>query len=177
MMSQQIATFGGGCFWCIDAAFRRVRGVTQVASGYAGGHTDNPTYEQICTGRSGHAEVVQLTFDPQQVDFSVLLEMFFALHDPTQLNRQGNDIGTQYRSVVFYHSEEQQTLTQRYIDALAPTMGAPIVTEVSGKTHFYPAEQYHQDYYTNNPNQGYCSVMIAPKLAAFAEKFATYLDE
>ncbi|MCG7561977.1 MULTISPECIES: peptide-methionine (S)-S-oxide reductase MsrA [Pseudoalteromonas] len=176
MMNQCIATFGGGCFWCIDAAFRRVKGVTHVASGYAGGHTDDPSYEQICTGQSGHAEVVQISFDPQQIDFSALLAMFFALHDPTQLNRQGNDIGTQYRSVVFYHSEEQRALTQHHIEQLTPTLNAPIVTEVTAHTHFYPAEQYHQDYYTNNPNQGYCSVMIAPKLAAFAEKFAEHLN-
>ncbi|KAF7788696.1 peptide-methionine (S)-S-oxide reductase [Pseudoalteromonas rubra] len=176
MMNQCITTFGGGCFWCIDAAFRSVKGVTHVASGYAGGHTDNPSYEQICTGQSGHAEVVQISFDPQQIDFSTLLAMFFALHDPTQLNRQGNDIGTQYRSVVFYHSEEQRALTQHYIEQLTPSLSAPIVTEVTAHTHFYPAEQYHQDYYTNNPNQGYCSVMIAPKLAAFADKFAEHLD-
>lgn len=175
MANLQTATFGGGCFWCIDAAFRRVSGVEAVTSGYAGGHTDQPTYQMICRGDSGHAEVVQLQFDPDKVSFIALLEMFFTLHDPTQLNRQGNDIGTQYRSVVFYHNEQQQQQTQDYIAQLQLQLHEKIVTEISPAPIFYPAEQYHQDYFTENPNQGYCSVMIAPKVAKFESRFAAKL--
>ncbi|NUZ10746.1 peptide-methionine (S)-S-oxide reductase MsrA [Pseudoalteromonas sp. McH1-7] len=175
MANLQTATFGGGCFWCIDAAFRRVSGVEAVTSGYAGGHTDQPTYQMICRGDSGHAEVVQLQFNPDKVSFITLLEMFFTLHDPTQLNRQGNDIGTQYRSVVFYHNEQQQQQTQDYIAQLQPQLPEKIVTEISPAPIFYPAEQYHQDYFTENPNQGYCSVMIAPKVAKFESRFAAKL--
>ncbi|GEK09403.1 peptide-methionine (S)-S-oxide reductase MsrA [Pseudoalteromonas peptidolytica] len=175
MANLQTATFGGGCFWCIDAAFRRVSGVEAVTSGYAGGHTDQPTYQMICRGDSGHAEVVQLQFNPDKVSFITLLEMFFTLHDPTQLNRQGNDIGTQYRSVVFYHNEQQQQQTQDYIAQLQPQLPEKIVTEISPAPSFYPAEQYHQDYFTENPNQGYCSVMIAPKVAKFESRFAAKL--
>lgn len=175
MANLQTATFGGGCFWCIDAAFRRVSGVEAVTSGYAGGHTDQPTYQMICRGDSGHAEVVQLQFNPDKVSFITLLEMFFTLHDPTQLNRQGNDIGTQYRSVVFYHNEQQQQQTQDYIAQLQPQLPEKIVTEINPAPIFYPAEQYHQDYFTENPNQGYCSVMIAPKVAKFESRFAAKL--
>lgn len=171
----QIATFGGGCFWCIDAAFRRVKGVLNVSSGYAGGEIENPSYQQICTGLTGHAEVVQLDFDSSIVSYNTLLEMFFTLHDATQLNRQGNDVGTQYRSVIYYHDEEQKAESQAMIDALQKQIREPIVTELSPLTNFYPAEQYHQDYYNENPNQGYCSILIAPKLAKFEQYYADKL--
>lgn len=171
----QIATFGGGCFWCIDAAFRRVKGVLNVSSGYAGGEIENPSYQQICTGLTGHAEVVQLDFDSSIVSYSTLLEMFFTLHDATQLNRQGNDVGTQYRSVIYYHDEKQKAESQAMIDALQKQIREPIVTELSPLTNFYPAEQYHQDYYNENPNQGYCSILIAPKLAKFEQYYADKL--
>ena len=171
----QIATFGGGCFWCIDAAFRRVKGVLNVSSGYAGGEIENPSYQQICTGLTGHAEVVQLDFDSSIVSYNTLLEMFFTLHDATQLNRQGNDVGTQYRSVIYYHNEQQKAESQAMIDALQKQIREPIVTELSPLTNFYPAEQYHQDYYNENPNQGYCSFLIAPKLAKFEQYYAAKL--
>jgi len=171
----QIATFGGGCFWCIDAAFRRVKGVLNVSSGYAGGEIENPSYQQICTGLTGHAEVVQLDFDSSIVSYNTLLEMFFTLHDATQLNRQGNDVGTQYRSVIYYHDEKQKVESQAMIDALQKQIREPIVTELSPLTNFYPAEQYHQDYYNENPNQGYCSILIAPKLAKFEQYYADKL--
>tara|TARA_B100000586_G_C20056585_1_gene404385 strand:+ start:604 stop:1137 length:534 start_codon:yes stop_codon:yes gene_type:complete len=171
----QIATFGGGCFWCIDAAFRRVKGVLNVNSGYAGGEIENPSYQQICTGLTGHAEVVQLDFDSSIVSYNTLLEMFFTLHDATQLNRQGNDVGTQYRSVIYYHDEKQKAESQAMIDALQKQIREPIVTELSPLTNFYPAEQYHQDYYNENPNQGYCSILIAPKLAKFEQYYADKL--
>ncbi|TMP47654.1 MULTISPECIES: peptide-methionine (S)-S-oxide reductase MsrA [unclassified Pseudoalteromonas] len=171
----QIATFGGGCFWCIDAAFRRVKGVLNVSSGYAGGEIENPSYQQICTGLTGHAEVVQLDFDSSIVSYNTLLEMFFTLHDATQLNRQGNDVGTQYRSVIYYHDEMQKAESQAMIDALQKQIREPIVTELSPLTNFYPAEQYHQDYYNENPNQGYCSILIAPKLAKFEQYYADKL--
>ncbi|WP_063703182.1 peptide-methionine (S)-S-oxide reductase MsrA [Pseudoalteromonas gelatinilytica] len=171
----QIATFGGGCFWCIDAAFRRVKGVLNVSSGYAGGEIENPSYQQICTGLTGHAEVVQLDFDSSIVSYNTLLEMFFTLHDATQLNRQGNDVGTQYRSVIYYHDEKQKAESQAMIDGLQKQIREPIVTELSPLTNFYPAEQYHQDYYNENPNQGYCSILIAPKLAKFEQYYADKL--
>ncbi|WP_209327174.1 peptide-methionine (S)-S-oxide reductase MsrA [Pseudoalteromonas sp. PA2MD11] len=171
----QIATFGGGCFWCIDAAFRRVKGVLNVSSGYAGGEIENPSYQQICTGLTGHAEVVQLDFDSSIVSYNTLLEMFFTLHDATQLNRQGNDVGTQYRSVIYYHNEQQKAESQAMIDALQKQIREPIVTELSPLTNFYPAEQYHQDYYNENPNQGYCSILIAPKLTKFEQYYAAKL--
>ena len=171
----QIATFGGGCFWCIDAAFRRVKGVLNVSSGYAGGEIENPSYQQICTGLTGHAEVVQLDFDSSIVSYNTLLEMFFTLHDATQLKRQGNDVGTQYRSVIYYHDEKQKAESQAMIDALQKQIREPIVTELSPLTNFYPAEQYHQDYYNENPNQGYCSILIAPKLAKFEQYYADKL--
>ncbi|WP_335990374.1 peptide-methionine (S)-S-oxide reductase MsrA [Pseudoalteromonas sp. CH_XMU1449-3] len=171
----QIATFGGGCFWCIDAAFRRVKGVLNVSSGYAGGEIENPSYQQICTGLTGHAEVVQLDFDSSIVSYNTLLEMFFTLHDATQLNRQGNDVGTQYRSVIYYHDEKQKAESEAMIAALQKQIREPIVTELSPLTNFYPAEQYHQDYYNENPNQGYCSILIAPKLAKFEQYYADKL--
>ncbi|EAW29263.1 protein-methionine-S-oxide reductase (Peptide Met(O) reductase) [Alteromonadales bacterium TW-7] len=173
----QVATFGGGCFWCIDAAFRRVNGVSDVSSGYTGGNTDNPTYKSVCSGKTGHAEVVKVEFDSTIVSFETLLAMFFTLHDATQLNRQGNDIGTQYRSVVYYHNDEQLALTNTMIEQLQTHVSEPIVTEVSSVTTYYPAEHYHQDYYNENPQQGYCSMLIAPKLHKFETVFKEFLAE
>ncbi|MBQ4838336.1 peptide-methionine (S)-S-oxide reductase MsrA [Pseudoalteromonas luteoviolacea] len=175
MSKLHLATFGGGCFWCIDAAFRKVKGVTAVTSGYSGGDTLNPTYKEICSGTTRHAEVVQLEFDAELIAFETLLEMFFTLHDPTQLNRQGNDIGTQYRSVIFYHTDEQQALAKAHICAIQAHYEASIVTELSAAEIFYDAEQYHQNYFDENPNQGYCSIMIAPKVAKFEQRFSDYL--
>ncbi|WP_063374458.1 peptide-methionine (S)-S-oxide reductase MsrA [Pseudoalteromonas luteoviolacea] len=175
MSKMQLATFGGGCFWCIDAAFRKVKGIDKVVSGYSGGETLDPTYKEICTGMSGHAEVVQLEFDPNVVSYNTLLAMFFALHDPTQLNRQGNDVGTQYRSVIFYHSDEQMAQAKQVISEIKERFQDPVVTELSAIGAFYDAEQYHQDYFNENPNQGYCSIMIAPKVAKFEQNFADYL--
>ncbi len=171
------ATFGGGCFWCIDAAFRELSGVTDVTSGYMGGHTDNPNYQAICTGETGHAEVIQITYDENQLPFSTLLDVFFTLHDPTQLNRQGNDVGTQYRSVVFYHSNQQKLDTEIAIRNLAGHFQDPIVTELAPVTTFYPAEYYHQDYYSNNTNQPYCSYLITPKMVRFRERFKALIDQ
>ncbi|MDP2486827.1 peptide-methionine (S)-S-oxide reductase MsrA [Pseudoalteromonas marina] len=173
----QVATFGGGCFWCIDAAFRRVNGVSDVSSGYTGGNTDNPTYKSVCNGTTGHAEVVKVEFDSTIVSFETLLAMFFTLHDATQLNRQGNDIGTQYRSVVYYHNDEQLALTNTMIEQLQTHVSEPIVTEVSPVTTYYPAEHHHQDYYNENPQQGYCSMLIAPKLHKFETVFKEFLAE
>ena len=170
------ATFAGGCFWCIDAAFRRVNGVHKVESGYMGGQTDDPTYKDICTGMTGHAEVVQLSFDVDVISYSQLLDMFFTLHDPTQLNRQGNDVGTQYRSAVFYHDDAQAELTEQAIKQLQPHLAEKIVTAVTPAVTFYSAEQYHQDYFNENPNQGYCSVVVAPKVAKFSQKYAHLLN-
>lgn len=175
-MSQiELATFGAGCFWCIESAFNQLRGVHQALSGYMGGQIQDPSYRQICTGTTGHAEVVQLQFDPEQVSFEQLLSIFWFLHDPTQLNRQGNDIGTQYRSAVFYHSERQQLQAQASLKAVQPLFDAPIVTEITAASRFYPAETYHQGYYLQNPGQPYCQYLITPKLAKFRQSFADLL--
>ncbi|NOU52712.1 peptide-methionine (S)-S-oxide reductase MsrA [Pseudoalteromonas sp. JBTF-M23] len=176
MTNVQKATFGGGCFWCIDAAFRQVNGVIEVRSGYCGGHTEQPTYQQICQGDTGHAEVVEIQFDPQIISYAQLLKMFFALHDPTQLNRQGNDVGTQYRSVIFYHDELQHRQANDEVALQQSYHSDKIVTEVAAVTTFYSAESYHQDYYSNNPNQGYCSILIAPKLEKFKQLFSELLN-
>ncbi|MFQ5400956.1 MAG: peptide-methionine (S)-S-oxide reductase MsrA [Anaerolineae bacterium] len=170
----QIATIGGGCFWCLEAVYLELQGVSKVVSGYAGGHVPNPTYRQICTGRTGHAEVVQVTYDPNQVSFRDILEVFFTVHDPTTLNRQGADVGTQYRSVILYHNEEQRQIAEGMIAELntAGVWSDPIVTEVTPLDIFYPAEDYHQDYYRQNSAQPYCQVVISPKLAKFRIKFA-----
>ena len=173
----QLATFGGGCFWCLEAVFEQVNGVESVVSGYSGGDIPSPSYEQVCSGRTGHAEVVQLRFDPTVVSFRELLEVFFCIHDPTQLNRQGNDVGTQYRSAIFYHCEEQEKLAQQYkarLDA-SGAFPAPIVTEIAPLTVFYEAEDYHQNYYRENPSQGYCRLVIAPKMEKFERVFAEKL--
>ncbi|HVS35005.1 MAG TPA: peptide-methionine (S)-S-oxide reductase MsrA [Gemmataceae bacterium] len=174
---REIATLAGGCFWCVEAVFDRLRGVEKVESGYAGGATPNPTYEQVCTGATGHAEVIQLTFDPNVISFREILDVFFVVHDPTTLNRQGADAGTQYRSAVFYHSPEQKETAERRIAELNAegVWGAPIVTEVAPFTTFYPAEDYHQSFYQRNPNQGYCRVAIPPKLAKLRKQFAAKL--
>lgn len=175
----QLATFGSGCFWCTEAFFLKVNGVESVASGYAGGKVKNPTYREVCTGSTGHAEVIQLTYDPKKVSFDELLEVFWNTHDPTTLNRQGADEGTQYRSVVFYHNEEQKKLAEEYKKQLETShvYKSPIVTEISPYTVFYKAEGYHQDYYALNPNQGYCQYVIRPKVEKFKKQFAAKLKK
>jgi len=170
-MTTEIATLGGGCFWCTEAVYQELKGVTQIVSGYAGGSVVNPTYEQICTGTTGHAEVVQLTFDPAQVTYRKILEVFFTIHDPTTLNRQGNDVGTQYRSVVFYHTQEQHDTAKQVIAEMASVWDAPLVTELSPVPLFYRAEDYHQNYFRQHPNQGYCACVIATKVAKFRKMF------
>jgi peptide-methionine (S)-S-oxide reductase len=164
--NREFATFGLGCFWCSEVIFQRLDGVQSVVSGYEGGKTDSPTYKEVCSGESGHAEVVRIEYDPARIGFSDLLDVFWKIHDPTQLNRQGADVGTQYRSVVFYHSEEQKAAAEaaRKAQDASGNFKKPIVTEISPSTKFYPAEDYHQDYYDNNPRQPYCVFNIAPKL-------------
>jgi peptide-methionine (S)-S-oxide reductase len=176
-MTIETATLGGGCFWCLDAAFRGVKGVESVVSGYAGGATERPSYQQICTGKTGHAEVVQLSYDKDRIDFETILDVFFSLHDPTTLNRQGADVGTQYRSVIFYHTEAQRQAAERAIAKLREEgpWSDPIVTQVEAAPVFYPAEPYHQDYYRRNPMQGYCQVVISPKLAKLRSRHAALL--
>ena len=173
MTNEQTAVFGGGCFWCIEAVFNRLTGVKSAISGYMGGHVDKPTYRQVCNGDTGHVEVVQVTFDPGEIRYRDLLEVFFAVHDPTTLNRQGNDEGEQYRSVIFYTSDEQERGAEETIAALnaAKAFPEPIVTSVEPAATFYPAEDYHQLYYDNNATQPYCQVVIAPKLRKFEKKF------
>ncbi len=173
----EVATLGGGCFWCLEPLFNELRGVESAVSGYAGGSVENPSYEAVCSGRTGHAEVVQVTFDPSVTSFKDLLTVFFTYHDPTTLNRQGNDVGTQYRSVVFYHDEAQKAMTEAVISEIDKVgiWSRPIVTEVAPLDHFYPAEDYHQDYYYNNPYQGYCRVIIDPKVNKFRKEFADQL--
>ncbi len=171
--ARQIATFAGGCFWCLEAIFEQVRGVEQVVSGYTGGRLPDPGYEAVCGGNTGHAEAVQITYDPVQVSFEELLALFFSMHDPTTLNRQGNDVGTQYRSAIFYHGEGQRQQAEKMIAGL-DGMGiwpGRIVTELVEAQTFYPAEEYHQHFYVRHPQQGYCQVIIAPKLAKFREHF------
>jgi peptide-methionine (S)-S-oxide reductase len=176
---KETATLAGGCFWCLEAVFENVRGVESVVSGYAGGKVADPTYQQVCSGTTGHAEVVQVTFDPQTISYRDILEIYFAIHDPTTLNRQGHDVGTQYRSAIFYHSPDQQKVAQ---DLVAELNGAhiwdrPIVTELAPLEKFYPAEDYHQGYFRRNPNQGYCQMVVSPKVAKFRQKFRDKLKE
>jgi peptide-methionine (S)-S-oxide reductase len=175
--SVEIATLGGGCFWCLEAVFEQVRGVTKVVSGYAGGSARDPSYRQVCNGNTGHAEVVQVTFDPAVLSYREVLEIFFSFHDPTTLNRQGADVGTQYRSVIFYHSPEQKQTAEEAIAALnkLDPWGRPLVTEVVPAPTFYPAEDYHQGYFRNNPTQGYCQAVVAPKVAKLRQHFAARL--
>lgn len=177
--TREVATLGGGCFWCLEAVFDELQGVEQVESGYAGGHTPNPSYEAVCAGVTGHAEVVQVTFDPQIISFQEILQVFFTIHDPTTLNRQGADVGTQYRSAVFYHTPEQQAIAQQVIADLtaAGLWKAPIVTEVKPLTAFYRAEGYHQEYYQRNPEQPYCQFIVAPKVSKFRKQFLAKLKK
>ena len=176
-MSYTIATLAGGCFWCIESVFNRIRGVQSALSGYMGGHTLNPTYKDICRGDTGHAEVVQINFDSTEISYCEVLEIFFALHDPTQKNRQGNDVGTQYRSAIFYHTPEQQAEAGARIEALETeqAFGGRIVTEVVAAKTFYPAEDYHQGYFDANPNQSYCQFVVAPKVVKARARFASRL--
>ena len=176
-MNHETAIFGGGCFWCLEAVFQQVKGVHHVTSGYAGGARPNPTYEQICTGVSGHAEVVKLDFDPSIISFSQLLDVFYGIHDPTTLNRQGNDVGTQYRSVIYCQNAEQRHTAEAYIVELQSSglVKSPIVTEVSDAVTFYPAEAYHQNYFANHPNQGYCQMVVAPKVHKLKQYFAEWV--
>ena len=173
----ETATFGGGCFWCTEAVFDEVIGVTDVVSGYTGGQLVNPTYDDICTGSTGHAEVIRVTFDPAVISYAEILEIFFATHDPTTLNKQGADRGTQYRSAIFVHSPEQRLLADKLITQLnaEKIWGSPIVTEVTDTPIFYPAEDYHQEFFKRNPNQGYCMAVVSPKLSKFRQKFLAKL--
>lgn len=173
----EVATFAGGCFWCTEAVFLEIKGVEKVVSGYIGGKTVNPTYKDICTGETGHAEAIQITFNPNEVAYEDLLEIFFGTHDPTTLNRQGADVGTQYRSEIFYHSEAQKTKAENYIQLLEKEKlyDKKIVTKVSSATVFYPAEDYHQNYYNQNSSQGYCQMVIAPKLEKLRKYYKSKL--
>jgi peptide-methionine (S)-S-oxide reductase len=172
---RETATLGGGCFWCLEAVYDELRGVEKVVSGYTGGRVPNPTYEHVCAGTTGHAEVVQVTYDPSEVTFRELLEVFFTIHDPTTLNRQGADVGTQYRSAIFYHDDEQKRVAEEVIRQVEADgiWSDPIVTQVVPLEEFYPAEAYHHDYYARNPRAGYCQVVIAPKVSKFRKQ---YLD-
>ena len=173
----QITTLGGGCFWCLEAVYDQLEGVLDVVSGYAGGHVPHPDYEAVCRGTTGHAEVVQIKFDPAVISFREILEIFFTIHDPTTLNRQGADVGTQYRSEIFYHTEEQKVTAEQVIAEItaAKIWLNPIVTAISALDMFYPAEDYHQEYFQRNPYQGYCQVVIAPKVTKFRQKYASKL--
>ena len=177
--AKEVATLAGGCFWCLEAVFDDLKGVESVESGYMGGRTANPTYEQVCSGDTGHAEVVRLTFDPDMVSFKEILEVFFVIHDPTTLNRQGNDVGTQYRSAVFYHSAEQKSAAEQVIANLdsAGIYDDPIVTEVVPASQFHVAEDYHQEYFRRNPAQPYCAYVVRPKVAKFRKHFLEKLKK
>jgi peptide-methionine (S)-S-oxide reductase len=173
----ETATLGAGCFWCVEAVFDDLRGVTDVVSGYSGGTTENPTYKEVCSETTGHAEVAQITFDPEVISFKEILQVFFAVHDPTTLNRQGNDIGTSYRSAIFYHDDEQKRVAEEVIKEVTDegVYDNPIVTEVTPFEKFWPAENYHQEYFANNPTQPYCAAVVAPKVAKFRKKFVDRL--
>jgi methionine-S-sulfoxide reductase len=175
---KQLATFGAGCFWCIEACFQDLKGVISVVPGYAGGHTDKPTYKEICTGQTGHAEVAQVVFDPSVISYEELLEAFWFVHDPTQLNRQGNDIGTQYRSVIFYHNEAQKTAALKYLQKLEAenVWDKPIVTQIVEINNYFEAEDYHHNYYENNPGNPYCQSVVRPKVEKFRKVFAEKMD-
>jgi peptide-methionine (S)-S-oxide reductase len=177
--NQQMTTLGGGCFWCLEAVYDDLRGVTDVVSGYAGGHIPNPTYKQVCTKQTGHAEVVQVTFDPSEISYKEILEVFFTIHDPTTLNRQGNDVGPQYRSAIFTHNEEQKRVAEQVIQEMeaADIWDNPIVTEITRLDVFYLAEDYHQEYFKNHPNAIYCQLVIAPKVAKFRKKYLERLKK
>ncbi len=175
----QLATFGNGCFWCSEAIFQRLEGVEKVMPGYSGGHVDNPAYEQVCTGTTGHAESIQITFDPAKISYDELLEVFWKTHDPTTKNRQGNDVGPQYRSVIFYHNAGQKRLAESYRAKLneEKIWDQPIVTEITAFSKFWPAEDYHQNYYDNNPSKGYCALIITPKVEKFKKIFKNRLKK
>lgn len=177
--SMEVATLANGCFWCTEAIFQQLKGVEKVTSGYTGGSIKNPTYKEICTGTTGHAEAIQIEFDSNVISFQEILEVFFSTHDPTSLNRQGYDVGTQYRSAIFYNSENQQQIAEDFIEALteAAVFSSPIVTEVTAASIFYVAEDYHQNYYNNNKTQGYCVAVINPKLDKFLEQFKSKVKE
>ena len=177
--SRDLVTLAGGCFWCLEAVFERLVGVERVESGYSGGHVPHPSYHQVCTENTGHAEVVQIAFDPQVISYHEVLKVFFAVHDPTTLNRQGPDVGTQYRSAIFYHSPEQKAIAEKMIEELetARIWDRPIVTELTPITPFYPAEEYHQQYYRRNPEQPYCQLVISPKVTKFRKQFLEKLKE
>lgn len=170
--NMKTAIIGGGCFWCLEAVYEKMKGVSDVVSGYSGGQTKNPDYDSVCSGSTGHAEVVQITYDPKITSYEEILKVFFKIHDPTTLNRQGNDVGTQYRSVIYYHDEEQKKLAHKAIDEAKKSWGDKIVTEVTKLDIFYPAEDYHQDYFANNPGKGYCVFVVAPKLKKFEDEFS-----
>lgn len=176
-MSSEIATFGAGCFWCVEAVFQGLRGVQKVTSGYMGGEVDNPTYEQVCKGTTGHAEVIQIEFNPAEISFSELLEVFWKTHDPTTLNRQGADVGTQYRSAVFYHNDEQKSVAESFKQKLndEAVFPNPVVTEITAVSHMYVAENYHQDYFNLNPGNPYCRAVIPPKLEKLRKVFGDKL--
>ncbi|MFT3679360.1 MAG: peptide-methionine (S)-S-oxide reductase MsrA [Ferruginibacter sp.] len=173
------ATFGTGCFWCTEAIFQQLEGVVKVTSGYSGGQTNNPNYKEVCSGTTGHAECLNIVYDPSKISFDELLEVFWQTHDPTTLNRQGNDVGTQYRSVVFYHNDEQKAKTEKYKTELdkSGAWNNPIVTTLEPFTKFYPAEDYHQNYYLNNPEQGYCQFVVRPKVEKFEKVFKNKLKK
>lgn len=171
----ETAVFGGGCFWCTESVFLALRGVISVAPGYSGGHVQHPTYEQVCGKATGHIEVVRLVFDPDIIDFTTLLQVFFATHDPCTLDRQGGDIGPQYASVIFFQSAQQQEIAQQVMEQVQEEIGAPVVTRLLPAQTFWPAESYHHNYYANNPGQGYCQVVISPKLAKFRKRYAQLL--
>lgn len=172
------ATLGNGCFWCTEAIFQQLKGVASVASGYSGGQVKNPSYREVCDGTTGHAECLQIQFDPSVISYEKLLEVFFTTHDPTTLNRQGADVGTQYRSVIFYHDEAQKAVAERVKKDFAPTIwDNPIVTEITAAEKFYKAENYHQNYFNDNPSQGYCRIIINPKVQKFREKYADLLKD
>ncbi|HOY04063.1 MAG TPA: peptide-methionine (S)-S-oxide reductase MsrA [Saprospiraceae bacterium] len=171
----EVATLGAGCFWCVEAIYQDLQGVLKVESGYSGGNIDNPSYREVCTGATGHAEVIQVTFDPAVISFKEILEVFFTVHDPTTLNRQGADSGTQYRSAIFYHSPQQKTVAEEVKLASKEIWDDPIVTEIAPFDKFFKAEDYHQNYFKENPNQGYCSIVIAPKVKKFRQKWANKL--
>ena len=175
MSDRQIATLAGGCFWCLEAVFEQMRGVEKVVSGYIAGEKPNPTYEAVCSGTTGHAEAVQITFDSSQVSYGELLAVFFSIHDPTTLNRQGNDRGTQYRSAIYYHNEDQRAQAAEFFDELKrqKVYPNPLVTELVAASEFYPAEEYHQHYFANHPSQGYCQLVVAPKVLKFKTHFAS----
>jgi peptide-methionine (S)-S-oxide reductase len=175
--SDAVATLGGGCFWCLEAVYTELRGIQSVVSGYAGGQLPNPTYEQVCGGRTGHAEVVQLQFDPEEISYRDILDVFFTIHDPTTPNRQGADVGPQYRSIILYHSPEQQAIAEDVIRETnaSGNWRAPVVTELEPLEVFYPAEDYHQDYFARNPYQGYCQMVIAPKVAKARQRYLSRL--